>query len=607
MTSRTDGRREPIRWRTVKLLVAVAVAVPVAAVACLLAGLSPLLPVLLAAFGLLAVCRVPGLAYVFVVLNAPLGLRFVGVEGLVGDAFGGRDYALGLSAVAVVCSLTLLTVLRGGWRRAQVVTAVLTLLVLLVWSLIGIAHHGPAQTLVGLRLTVLPLLLLLVVAASPRGRVTALITVAAWLMVANALATVAELAVGPARLVRWGFEEGRAVRYIGDTFRAPGLTEFNAELGILAGAYLLGYVALWLTPAARPTRWAWHVGALSAVVCLALSTSRSGALLVVGGVVAAAVANRSGSAGARRRARLVGLGVVAAVAVGFVAVGATGARSLFQRFDVWSGLLSEDLPLWGRGIGAVGAATVSRVASGQQVFVDNYFVSVALQYGLPMMVALLGGTGFLLARLWRRSAEHPSAVPLIAVLVGLCGASLVVEAWEYPGAMMCLAIFAGYGLRLDAGVAAAGAGHSAPRPRAAGAHGPAPRPAVDADTVVLPPVGNAPRRSAQAPPERRRPTGPGPARPPSADADTVVLRPVDADTVVLRPVDADTVVLPPVGTGRHRSTESAPGRRAPDGGAPTRRSPTDGAPAPRPPADADTVVMPAVEPTERPVDDPWRR
>lgn len=581
MTSRTDGRREPVRWRTVRLLAAVAVAVPVAAVACLLVGLSPLLPVLLAALGFLAVRRTPGLAYVFVVLNAPLGLRFVGVEGLVGDAFGGRDYALGLSAVAVVCSLTLLTVLRGGWRRGQVVAAVVTLLVLLVWGLIGTVHHGPAQTLVGLRLTVLPLLLLLVVAASPR--VTALVTVAAWLMVANALATAAELVVGPARLVQWGFEEGRAVRYIGDTFRAPGLTEFNAELGILAGAYLLGYVALWLTPGARPNRRAWHVGAFSAVLCLALSTSRSGALLVVGGVVAAAVANRSGSAGARRRARLVGLGVVAAVAAGFVAVGATGARSLFQRFDVWSGLLSEDLPLWGRGIGAVGAATVSRVADGQQVFVDNYFVSVALQYGLPMMVALLGGIGFLLVRLWRRSAEHPSAVPLVAVLVGLSAASLVVEAWEYPGAMMCLAIFAGFGIRLDADAQAADDPGSRP---VSGAIVRAPLPAVDADTIVLPPVGAAFRRSATAPPGRRPPVGPGAARRPS----------VDADTVVLRPADPDTVVLPSAGAGRHRLSEPSPGWRPSGGGTPT----------PRPPADAETVVMPAVDPAVRPVDDPRR-
>ncbi|MFG3421351.1 hypothetical protein [Micromonospora sp. NPDC048063] len=448
----TSGARSaaPSRRRDRRLLIAAAVALPVAVAACAVVGLPPLLPAFLAAFGFLAVRPVPGLAYVFVVLNAPLGLRFAGVEGLVGDAFGGREYALGLSAAAVTGVHALRAAVRGRWSNEQLIAGVVVLVVLGVWSLIGVAHHGPAQTVAGLRLTVMPLFLLLVMTALPRPDVVRMVTVAAWLMIANAAATVAELIIGPAQLVAWGFEEGRNVRYIGDTFRAPGLTEFNAELGILAGAYLLGYVTLWLAPGGRPTRWSWHLGAVCAVVCLALSTSRSGALLVVAGVVAAAVANRSGSAAARRRARLVGLGVIVCVLAGFVVVGATGARSLFQRFEIWSDLLGGDLPLWGRGIGAAGAATVSRVAGGEQIFVDNYFVSVALQYGLPMMVVLLAAVGYLFFWLWRRGATRPSAVLHVAVLAGLSAACLVVEAWEYLGAMMGLAIFVAHGRFLDA-------------------------------------------------------------------------------------------------------------------------------------------------------------
>ncbi|WP_204343015.1 hypothetical protein [Micromonospora terminaliae] len=436
--------------RPSRRLIGAGVLLVAAVVACVLAGLSPLLPLFVTLLAVVAVRRVAGLAYVLIVLNAPLGLWFVGAEGLVGDAFGGRDYALGLSAAVVVCVLSMLTAFQHRWSGRQLLWAAAGLVTVAVWSLIGFAQHGVAQTLVGVRLTVLPVLLLVVLCSLTRPQVLSLMTVLAWLMVANALASIGELMVGPARLVQWGFEENTAVRYIGDTFRVPGLTSFNAELGILAGAYLLGYVALWLTPGARPGRRTWHAGALAAVICLALSTSRSGAVLVAGGVLAAVVLNRSGGAAGRRRARIVGLAVVAVLAAGFVAVGATGAHSLFERFDVWARLLGDDVPLWGLGLGGVGAATTSRVTTGPQVFVDNYFVSVALQFGPVLGVALVGAVGYLLWWLWRRTADRPVSVLFVALLAGLACASLLIEAWEYPGAMMCLGLFVAHGIRLEA-------------------------------------------------------------------------------------------------------------------------------------------------------------
>ncbi|MFJ8577360.1 hypothetical protein [Micromonospora sp. NPDC093277] len=421
------------------------------------AGFSPVLPVVLVVLVVLAVRTVPGLAFVMIVLTAPLGLWFLGVEGLVGNAFGGREYALSISATLVAGVLFAKTVLRQGWwnRRRHHLTAGVALLLLAAWSLIGIAHHGVAQTAVGVRLLVVPLMIVLVLVALALPRITTLVTVMSWLLVANAVAAVAELAVGPARLVEWGFEEGRAVRYIGETFRVPGLTEFNAELGILAGAYLLGYVTLWLTRGARPTLWSWHAGAAAAVLCLALSTSRSGALLVAAGVLACVVSNRSGGAAARR-ARLVALGVVGALAAAFGALGATGATSMFDRFTNWSHLLG-DLTLWGGGIGSAGAATSSRIASGDQIFVDNYYVSLALQFGPVVAVAVVTALGFALVHLWRRAADEPTAGLHLAILAGLACACLVLEAWEYPGAMMCLALFVAYGRRLGAGPTPAGA------------------------------------------------------------------------------------------------------------------------------------------------------
>ena len=207
---------------------------------------------------------VAGLGYALVVLAAPLGLWLLGVRTAVAWAFGGRSYALNLSAYAVVFALVVTTVVRRRpftLTRRQVVAAAVAGLALAGWSLVGFAHHGAAQTLVGVRIVLFPVAALVVTAALPVRDIRRLLTVLAWLVVANALAAVGEVAVGPVRLAAWGFDSDRAIRYIDGTFRAPGLADFNASLGMLAGAYLLGYLALWLTRVARPRHWSWHAGA----------------------------------------------------------------------------------------------------------------------------------------------------------------------------------------------------------------------------------------------------------------------------------------------------------------------------------------------------------
>ncbi len=416
---------------------------------CLLLGLPPALPFALALLVVLALRPLAGMAYATVVLTVPLGLWAVGGQALVGWAFGGRDYALSMSAVAVVFAHAATTLARRRPNRRVLALALPTAAVLLAACAIGVAHHGLPQTVIGARYILFPLAVLVVVRALPAGDVSRLGTVLAWVLVANGVAAVVEFAIGPQRLAALGFDHGPALRYIDGTFRAPGLTEFNAALGMLAGAYLLGYVGLWLTRTARPRRRSWHAGALAAVVCLALSTSRSGAVLLVGGVVAAVALNRSGGPAARRRARLFGLGLLGLVAAAFVALGATGASSLFQRFDVWRDLLSHNLPLYGLGVGAVGAASNSRVAGGQRVFTDNYFISLALQFGPIVLALLVIALVAAVVLLYRRSATRPISVLYLAALAGLAAASLLIEAWEYDGAMLCLAVLVGYGLRRD--------------------------------------------------------------------------------------------------------------------------------------------------------------
>src|SRR6185437_10564600 len=129
-----------------------------------------------------------------------LGLWAIGAQALVASAFGGRSYALNLSAVAVVFVLALRT--AAGWRphrRAGLALAAGGLLVLF-GAVVGIAHHGVPQTLVGLRILLLPLAALTVVAAVGVPEIKRLMALLSWLMVANAVAAIFEFAAGPARL-----------------------------------------------------------------------------------------------------------------------------------------------------------------------------------------------------------------------------------------------------------------------------------------------------------------------------------------------------------------------------------------------------------------------
>ncbi|MFC7528587.1 hypothetical protein [Actinoplanes sp. GCM10030250] len=411
---------------------------------CLLAGASPALPPVALFLLFVAVRPFPGVIYLATVFCVPLGLWMTGVQALFGHAFGGRDYVLSLSTAAVACTLLLVTLVRQPPPRRLLLVGAGVVLLFGVWTLIGFADHGVAQTLVGGRLTALPLILLVLVCALTARELDLLVTVLAAMVIANAVAAIVEYVIGPADLIALGFEEGRSVRLIGDTFRAPGLTEVNAELGLLAGGFLLGYAALWLVRDLRPQNRIWHAAAVAAVIGLALSTSRTGALLLVGGLVSAVVLNRGGGPAMRKRARIIGIGMVAVVAAGFVAIGATGSSSTFERFQVWGNLLSSGAPWYGLGLGGVGAATSSRVSDSTLVFVDNYFVSISLQLGIPTLIAVVALLGWAVFRLSRGSADRPHYAVYLAVLAGLTLASLMIETWEYSAAMMCLVVFVAY-------------------------------------------------------------------------------------------------------------------------------------------------------------------
>jgi hypothetical protein len=420
---------------------------------CVIAGVDPSHPIALGGLLSLAAFPVPGLAWVMLVLMAPLGLWMIGVRDYLAQAAGGFEYAVSLSSVFIAGMLAVRALaqappedLRRHLRFLVPAGAVLSTAVA-----IGVASHGFGQTVAGLRILLMPVIVVLALSTVDRAGLRKLMDLLAWLLIANAVAAVAEVIIGPAQLVAWGFENERAVRVIGETFRAPGLTEINAELGLLAGAYLLGYASLWLTgtgllwaarasPGRRLKLPLWHAAAGASLICLILSTSRSGALLLAGGVVCAVLLDRSRDKPMLRWARLAGLLAVGTVAAGFVALGATGSSSLTERLTIWWEM-AQSLTAFGAGAGSAGAATYSRAAGGEEVFVDNYFLNIAWQFGLVVLAGLLVLLVYTLKRLSARTrADHFAVVPL-ALLAGLAASALMLESWEFPGAMMALGLF----------------------------------------------------------------------------------------------------------------------------------------------------------------------
>ncbi|GGL19532.1 hypothetical protein [Mangrovihabitans endophyticus] len=384
-----------------------------------------------------------GLAAVLVLIGAPLA-----AQGLSWLLFAGHGWVLNLAAAVLASALAVAVVVhRGGdlpvrWAAAGLVAAAAALL----WGAIGVADHGLAQTVTGLRLILMPIAFAVIAASLGGPAIERLLTVAAWVMTANAVAAVAEKLIGPDTLVHWGFTADHNVRYIDGVFRVPGLTQVNAELGLLAGAFALGYAVCWLSPSTRPRRGVWHIAAVAAVVCLGLSTSRSGALLVVGGLTGAVVLPRTRS----RRRRIVAIVLAALLAVGlagaFVLLGAGGSASLFQRFAVWRDLLAG-VSVLGDGIGGAGGATYSRVAASPPRFVDNYFLDVGLQFGPVVMVLLVVATVATVVACVRASRRRRDLVLPIGLVCGLACASLTLDTWEFGATMLTLILFGYHGLR----------------------------------------------------------------------------------------------------------------------------------------------------------------
>ncbi|PZE29911.1 MULTISPECIES: hypothetical protein [unclassified Curtobacterium] len=349
--------------------------------------------------------------------------------------------AVNMAVLGATILAALVAVLRGridrrvGWPVLGMVALVLPATVLAVFEL------PSAQWLSGLRYVFIPLLVALLASTMTARTVRTVLRVLTTLLAVNAVVSGIESALGSDRLLALtGLSYGTNIRNIGTTLRAMGTFGTNYQLGAFAG--VLGAVALlwWGTlEDARRDR-VWRIVAIaSGVACLVFSTYRTGIVVFVVAIAAAVFLTRGVVAGWVRVAAAVG-GLLAVI--GFLAVGLGNAGSLLERFAVWGQLLAASPRFFGRGLGFAGAASQAK-GSALQVFTDDYYISMWLQFGVGgvLAIVLFLAVAVALYRAGRRGNRR--AALAVTIWIGVLVGFFFVELWEYTSAMSIVMLVLG--------------------------------------------------------------------------------------------------------------------------------------------------------------------
>jgi hypothetical protein len=307
--------------------------------------------------------------------------------------------------------------------------------------IIAIFTLPSAQWLSGIRYLVIPLAVAILGSALSPGQLRLLFKAVACLMVINLLAAGIETALGSDALLKLtNIGYGVSIRNFGTALRAPGTFATNYQLGAFTAVAAVIALVWWgtLKDARRDLPWR-IVAVLSALGSLALSTDRTGVILVAVGVVAAVLF--SGSV-VKPWIKLGTVLLVVALVTCFFLIGLGDTQSFFQRLGVWSQLLAGPPALLGNGIGYSGAAS-GAAGSAAQIFTDNYYISLWLQFGIFGILISLVFVGILIA-LYRLGWHGNHAASVAAsLLLGTLVAFFFVEMWEYTSAMSLVAVVVG--------------------------------------------------------------------------------------------------------------------------------------------------------------------
>ena len=386
---------------------------------------SPILGVLIflgvVTLGIISARPFLGIAVVVMADGFALTTTMAGISGTVL-----QTYAFVAAAVGAASAVIRL----GDYRRRYAPIAAFVVFVILCGSLSATANIPLLQTVQGARLLLVPLLCGVIGLSVSRRQMVLLMRLSTVVVVCSAAASAVENYLGVGQLVASGLDYGTTVRSFAGSLRAPGLFVTNYGLGSFAGVF--GALALTWWPQLEPGKSGrgWRlVAAGASVICLLLSIYRTGILVLATAVVLLFIFDRRQGRLLRQMVLILG---GAAFFVYVETAGFTSSSSLFERFSVWGAVLAQyPLKAFGYGLGFSGSASGSRFAE-RQIVVDNYFMSLGLQFGLLAIVMVLVVV-FIAIRSLTLSTRQPilsSASTLLAVVI----AFLFVDFWEYTAA-----------------------------------------------------------------------------------------------------------------------------------------------------------------------------
>ena len=410
-----------------------------AAVTVVLGALSAAIPALLA--GLAA------LPFVLLVPVVPIAIAVLADGVALPLLLSGRGTAqVNVIVLGAVLLGVVVPLLR---RRVDAATAWMILMLGAAVSggiVIAIVEFPLAQTLSGLRYVLVPALVAVLASTLTARTMRMLLRVVTVTMTLSAIAAAVETAIGSDRLLTLtGLAYGVSIRNFGEALRAPGLFATNFHLGAFAGVMAAVALLWWGTLPGADRDLGWRAVALvTSVASLLLSTYRTGVLLLVVAIVAAVVL---GGGAVRAWAKVVVVVVGLGVAVGFQIAGLANTSSILERIGIWGRLLAGPPALLGNGIGAVGAASGAQ-GSARQIFTDNYFISLWLQFGV-LGIVVVGIFVAIAARLLMLGRRGNRAAALAACLwIGVLVAFVFVEFWEYTSAMSLVTAVVAFSTRV---------------------------------------------------------------------------------------------------------------------------------------------------------------
>jgi hypothetical protein len=270
----------------------------------------------------------------------------------------------------------------------------------------------------------LPVILsLLVSGIIDRAYAAKIVKMMFYVCIGNSIAGVVQLQLGTAKLIALGLPYGTQIReFRTGRVRALGLSLTNFEFALFSGLTALVCYAVIskLILIGDVSRLLALFTLLASTVSMYTSITRQGILFPLIGIAFMEVTR------ARNAIRLYTIIYFAFIASTLLVVANNlfvRSDSFFGRISLWKALLDEYGQFLGNGIAFCGGATTSSFARNiSQIFVDNFFISVFLQFGfLGLIIYIIALLGFM----------HKTNRLGTAIVVAIALTSLITEFWDY--------------------------------------------------------------------------------------------------------------------------------------------------------------------------------